>query len=138
MDISSTFKRPAKGFATRLLERYTPHREGRDRVIEDMTYVSCGFTLCVAQTLYRTRKDELSSLRDDNPLECPRDEIDNECLFNAARFLFDIPENVFSERLAYEYKQLFTKRDFYKISKPPSSLATIFTEWTTEKDGTDY
>lgn len=119
--IDATIRRPARGIVTHLVSKYTPSRDGRDRVIEEVGNISCGLALCVIQHLYRVGFTSYSTVPGTDKWRSQPHAVDHECLFNAARVLYDIREEDISERKAYEYEFLFAEGDFLKIDDPGST-----------------
>jgi len=154
--IDATFKRPAKGLGSSLLDIATPPREGRERVMEEIKYISCAFALCISNFLHVARTlppaitqspsrpllekiqtsfsihpendmhDAMSSPVDEGLLSYP---VDRKRVFDAAKFLFDVREHELPTRQIEDYESLYTKRCLYGIKDPPSCIRPIFTEW---------
>lgn len=135
--IDASVKGPTKALASNLLENVVPALGGRERVLEEMRYVSCGFALCMARSLCidSVVAQRESHAKKDTKLETdttPRSLqylVDRKCILDAARLLFDVHDYELPLRQVQSYETFYAKRNIHKIGDPPSCIRSILTEW---------
>jgi hypothetical protein len=152
--IDSTFKRPARGLAEKILEKELPQRPGRDRVINEIGAITCSFALLIAKKLSHAMPDVAmgpdeteyfieefeeegtnsdapgeQTRRSDNIPRPPPYHTSQESIFESGCLLFNITGSKFPRKTISDYTSLYQGRDLYGIEQPPSCLKQIFSDW---------
>ncbi|EDP47955.1 hypothetical protein KXX50_006269 [Aspergillus fumigatus] len=134
--IQSSLKRPARGYAERILRKEFNDEEQVERLVIEVSLIICAFAICVSKKLYRVeplRSVNRSDSSEENISSSNRDEKDEEiklqhsipesAVFEAARVLFD---QKLDKNTIDDYVQLF--KGVNPLAKPPRSFIPILKE----------
>jgi hypothetical protein len=140
--IEANFKRPAEGLARRILDKETPPRTGKERILEEMMYISCSLAFRIAEKLStgstRAHVDfsNAESVDEDNNPDttegCDRFSyhVPTQRIIDATCMLFNMSNRKFSSKVAEQYASLYTGMSCFDILDAPSSISAIFDEWS--------
>ncbi|KAH1609995.1 hypothetical protein KXX31_006759 [Aspergillus fumigatus] len=134
--IQSSLKRPARGYAERILRKEFNDEEQVERLVIEVSLIICAFAICVSKKLYRVeplRSVNRSDSSEENISSSNRDEKDEEiklqhsipesAVFEAVRVLFD---QKLDKNTIDDYVQLF--KGVNPLAKPPRSFIPILKE----------
>ncbi|KAE8451814.1 hypothetical protein EG329_002654 [Mollisiaceae sp. DMI_Dod_QoI] len=151
--LSATHKRPARGFAKRVIEAAVSDPEWSGRIGHEMKLVSIGFALCIAKKLcipietqqnaeFRVDKFVQGSAPSHFRASVPSTpeqytpplpySIQNRHILGAARILFN--DETLQLRTGEEYASLYSGRSPWRINSPPTSVRLILKEMNFEEE----
>jgi hypothetical protein len=148
--IDATFKRPLRGYAKRVLSKHVPDKEGRERVIEELSLIVCSFAMCISNHLCSQQSgvnnngifvDSQSNDETDfdymhTPVDREHDgfehHIPKDRIFVAARVLFD--DKKLKPKSIEDYTTKYSGRSLAHIEDPPRVVGNLLREWKDEDE----
>lgn len=118
--ISQTSRSPARGLAWDILDGPASQLEGREIVIEEMSYLSCSLALHTSEHLCVVPVGPPTE--GIGFLPCP---IDRKRVFQAARLLFDVSDRKLSLRQIEKYETIIANGNLDRFESYPSSIRPI-------------
>jgi hypothetical protein len=141
--IDSSITRPARGIANYFLDKATPQRTGRERIMQEMRLISCWMALCVAhilvmkppdgqaEILYEAKRIASDSDSDDDAEDSGLSpyHISVTRIIDASRLLFDTNDRKSPLNIIEQYASSYKGRKLLEVEEPPQCIIAIFEKW---------